>query len=212
MIPVAGYCSRWGHTPKCLHKHNGKPIILRAIEKLKDLGKIIVVVGHKKSLITPILPDYVEVVENRFYLSQNVCGSLLCATRKLTSDKVLVVMGDTVFDKIEVAADSLSKLTFDRYDVMSDESVGVEINSAHYLSKMGYEYGAKWQQFVYLTGNELDLFFDFCMKNHEKFAFEAINYAISEGGIFLVTKTSPRVVEIDTKQDTKKLCLFQRES
>lgn len=208
MIPVAGFCSRWGHRPKCLYEYGGQPIIVRAIERLKHLGKIIVIVGHKKSLITPVLPDYVDVVENRFYLSQNVCGSVLCATKKITSDKVLVVMGDTVFNEIKFSADSLSKLSVDRYNVANDDCVGVDVNDAGYVETMGYQFDKKWQQFVYLTGTELDLFFEFCKKNHEKFAFEAINYAIANGGIFKVIKDSPRIVEIDNKQDTKKLCLL----
>lgn len=83
--------------PKVLHKICGKPMlqhIIRAISSLKEVDKIIVVVGYKKNLIRKILPENVKTAVQRKLLGTadavKSCRSLL---RGYKGD-VLIICGD----------------------------------------------------------------------------------------------------------------------
>jgi len=45
------------YLPKVLHRVSGKEMILWVIDSVKKLGKIFVIVGHKKELVLKILPE-----------------------------------------------------------------------------------------------------------------------------------------------------------
>ena len=71
---------------------------------------------------------------------------------------------------------------------------------------MFYGLKTKWSQLLYLTGNELSLFSDYCSDptNSKSFGFEAVNHVINQGGF--IKQYSPKrgkIIDIDSPKDLK---------
>ena len=101
IIPAAGCGSRLGfNIPKSLIDINGKSIIKRQLDQLKNF-EVRVVVGYKKELMWQELQDFdnVKVYENNNFKSTTVVDSIRLALNDIKDDEdILIVDGDVLFD------------------------------------------------------------------------------------------------------------------
>ena len=66
----------------------------------------------------------------------------------------------------------------------------------------------KWAQITYLTGKELDIFREVCLKSETSqwLGYEALNYVLEKGGkIESVNPRSLKIFEIDFAKDLEKI-------
>lgn len=90
--------------PKCLAPLGGKTLLQRQIDVLRQAGieDITAVVGYRRDAIA--VPGLKMVVNDR-YETTNMVASLFCAESLFAGDRdVLVVYGDTVFERVVLDA------------------------------------------------------------------------------------------------------------
>lgn len=102
MIPAAGLGSRLGHgLPKCMLEIDGKTILTRLVETLREhTDRIHVVVGYREELIIEHCATYhrdVVLVRNTDFRNTNTITSLALGARGLDG-KLLFVDGDTILE------------------------------------------------------------------------------------------------------------------
>lgn len=89
--------------PKPFLKINGKPLIERSIEKLKDSGikEIILVTGHLDYFFEELKKKYSEIrtVKNEEYSVTGSMASFYCSKDLVGDDDILLLEGDLIYEK-----------------------------------------------------------------------------------------------------------------
>lgn len=215
IIPAAGYGSRMkSYGPKSLiNIKNDLSIIdnqLRFVFKYFYEPEVTVVAGYDFRKVENRLKNRpVNIIENKNWEHSNVVSSIHLGLKESSSDNVLIIYGDLVFNAWALKAPfgTYSMLLIDKFGLMKPEEVGcVCVNN--FVVSMMYDLSNKWAQIGYFTGNELDIFCDLCSKaeNENKFGFEMINTTINLGGAF-VPYSPPRmkITDIDSSKDLNKV-------
>jgi len=101
LILAAGRGSRLGKltekVPKCLNIYEGKPLIgyiLEAAERIKEIGKVVIVGGYKSKMLDGIGDT---LVENRDWETTGTFGSMICANEFLSESPTIVCYSDIIF-------------------------------------------------------------------------------------------------------------------
>lgn len=215
IIPAAGGGTRLkNQEPKCLVKINSKDTILsRQLDIIKQvfpINEIILVVGNSSEYIMNNTPDSIIKIENAKWEENNVVKSIGVGLRAATSERLLVVMGDLVFN-IETLAgkfnnESIILGTSDEF--MKTEEVGVISDKKNKLESLMIETPNKWSQIAYFTGNELKQLKELCWKkeNNNLYAFEIINNIVDNGGNFITRfNLNSKCLDIDTNKDLENI-------
>ena len=206
IIPCAGLGYRMKtYGAKCLIKINDETIIDRQVRLFKRYFseyEIILTTGFQDQRVRKNIPSQVKTVYNPYYADTNVLHSIDLALQQVTTDKVIIIYGDLVFNGPILKFDrSLSSIIVNDY--MKDKEVGCIFNESN-LEQVFYNLSNKWAQILYLTGKELEMFKQVASnpENHIKFGFEAINEVVDSGGQFRVQiPQRAKVYDIDFYKD-----------
>jgi len=212
IILGAGMSSRMkSYEPRSLLKLKDGNLIQHQVEAIRSKydGDVILVSGFKTAKILKKTRTFgIKVVENERYQTTNSFESLRLGLAQTDADAVFICHGDLYFD-VDVL-DNIHNSSFivkDTYGQIPAREVGF-IEQAGLVTTLSYGLAEKWGQMLYLTGNELALLREICLKEGHKFErkllFEGINHLIDLGGK-LAVKESPgsKIVEIDTIGDLK---------
>ena len=210
IVPVAGMGHRMkSYGPKCLLSANKKhSIVEQAIENITEVypfAEIMIVVGFEADRVIKTLPKKVRIVENQIYETTNVVESLRLALNNSTTDSVLVVYGDLIFNEsaIEGLDGDCSCAVIDSKRRFKDEEIGVTVVDDK-ITNFAYGLETKWAQIIYLTGNELKLLKEFCFdrKKNKMYPFEIFNMIIDKGGLIkTIENPDMKIREIDSLKD-----------
>ncbi len=197
LIPAAGMGHRMKcYGPKSLIKITPKLTIfqhqLNIIKKtLRNKPNIILVTGFHANKVMNNIPDDIVKLENENYENTNVTRSIGIGLRAITTNHVIIIYGDLIFNKyaLQFPIDDKSRLIIDSSNTMTKDEVGCVIHNK-IIEHVGYDLDNKWAQILYLTGKELRLAQTLCWNPnfYRYFGFEMINEIIKRGGEFKIFK------------------------
>jgi choline kinase len=209
IIPSAGEGRRMkSYGPKSLIDLTRENILqrqIRIINKVLDNVSFIMVAGFDCDKLMDSCPDYFLKLENESYDITNVSRSISLALRAVKTERVLIVYGDLVFNDLALSRmDYSTSCTSASRDEYRQHEVGCIVGADGNMVNMMYDLETKWNQILYLEGNELSLFKKICQerKNKKLFGFEILNKVIDRGGkIKCIVDDLIEVVDIDTSKD-----------
>lgn len=211
VIPAAGMGTRMiTYGAKPLIKLNGRETIisrqLAIIDKVFSNYEVILVAGFQAEKVMNHTPNHIIKVENTEYEKTNVARSIGMGLRAATTDNVVVIYGDLVFNVAALKApfdlDSLLLLC----NSMKKEEVGCILSDGK-VQQLFYGIDEKWAQIMYLTGKELQQFKQLVW-NHDndmRFGFEILNHIIDRGGSFKAYKPkNAQAIDVDASKDIER--------
>lgn len=170
---------------------------------IKIQHEIIIVIGYGAQTVLRKLPHNIVKVENERYETTNVTHSIYLALNACTTDNVLMIYGDLVFNEQTLCLPfNCSWLSTNT--TMSDNEVGCIIDDNQSISNLSYGLNDKWSQIGFFTNKELKLLYNICAKEENKqvFGFEVMNKIIENGGTFKhVRPTNTKINDIDCTKD-----------
>jgi choline kinase len=215
VIPAAGLSTRMKkYGPKSLTQITPRETILdrqiRIIESVFRWYEIILVAGFEHDKLVNTVPSKVKTVYNKHYDTTNVVYSLNLGLNECTTDNVIILYGDLIFNKptISVPFDQESAAVI--ANSMKSEEIGCNINNG-YIEQMFYGIPNKWAQILFLCGKELKLMQNFVSidSNAECYGFEAVNYILRNNGkIRAYQPLKAKALDIDTSLDLKRIPLI----
>ena len=197
---------------KSLIKLDEKTVLEHQLQKIHHTFiqyEIILVIGFEANKVHKHIPKNIKVVVNPHYEKTNVAYSIALGLTEATTQNVLVIYGDLVFNlaalKLPLLNESL--ITIDPSGEMKKDEVGC-VAKNNLLTNMMYGLPEKWGQIMFLTGKELRLFQEIMVFNsmaYKWFGFEVLNQVISEGGRFRTFAPKNAVsIDVDTSKDIHK--------
>tara|TARA_R110002012_G_scaffold319935_2_gene541854 strand:+ start:1558 stop:2259 length:702 start_codon:yes stop_codon:yes gene_type:complete len=209
IIPAAGRGRRMkSYGPKPLINIGSCTILERQIDMVKSIfpnAKFIIIAGFEADKLISSTPKGFINLENELYEQTNVCRSVSIALNAVDTERVLIIMGDLIFnDKALSTLDFHKSCISANIDENRAREVGCIVSADNMLSNMMYDLDLKWNQIIYLQSKELDMFKRICKKrkNSKLFLFEIINKVIDKGGkIKCVVNDQVRVIDVDTSKD-----------
>jgi len=150
-------------------------------------------------------PKNLIKIENENYENTNVVRSIGLGLRAATSENVLVIYGDLVFNEetIKNLKPQCSSLIIDNSSTMKDDEVGCNISN-NYVEQMLPDIENKWAQIAFLIGDELEMFKKICWNRDKShyFGFEAMNEIIEKGGKFKsLSPQGMKITDVDSSKD-----------
>jgi len=167
--------------------------------------EIIMVVGFQAYRVMRDTPNDIIKIENERYEETNVCRSIGMGLRAATTNRVLIMYGDLVFNAatLDVKFNKGSSLIIDSSDTMTPNGVGCTIIDG-LVENVLYELPNKWAQISFFVDKELEMLKQIVWNpdNERLYGFEAINQIITWGGKFrAVLPSGIRVNDIDSSKD-----------
>ena len=205
IIPAAGMGYRMrSYGPKPLIRINQeKTIVQNQIEIIKNNfvnPEIILVCGFEADRVMKNTPTDIIKIENENYEKTNVLRSIGMGLRAATSDRVLIVYGDLVFNNEAIKNLKLENSCIAiEQSYMSDEEVGCNISDG-FVEQLLPDIPNKWAQIMFLMDKELDIFrkVSWDKNKSQYFGFEAINETIEKGGRFKsCTPNKAKITDVD---------------
>jgi len=212
IIPAAGIGTRMrSYGPKPLLKLTSTLDIitnqLNIINNVFTNKEIILVAGFEAVKVFNRTDNYIIKIENERYETTNVVRSLGMGLRAATTDNVVIIHGDLVFNQAflnQCVFGEHSTMVIDRPDgCMSDEEVGCTIFNSK-IEHFCYNLKPKWTQVAFFTKKELKLLQNIAWNKEKErlFHFEALNEIINRGGKFQPLQiTTGNVVDVDSSKD-----------
>ena len=209
IIPAAGMGYRMrSYGPKPLIRINQeKTIVQNQIEIIKNNfvnPEIILVCGFEADRVMKNTPTDIIKIENENYEKTNVLRSIGMGLRAATSDRVLIVYGDLVFNNEAIKNLKLENSCIAiEQSYMSDEEVGCNISDG-FVEQLLPDIPNKWAQIMFLMDKELDIFrkVSWDKNKSQYFGFEAINETIEKGGRFKsCTPNKAKITDVDSSKD-----------
>jgi len=165
--------------------------------------EIILVTGFEAEKLNNRTPHDIIKIENERYETTNVVKSIGIGLNAATSNGVLIVYGDLLFnDKALQIPLNESILVVDNGTMRVDE-IGCRIEN-YYVNILSYDLSPKWAQILFLKGKELEMMRSLCCNklNENLYGFEIINKIIEGGGKFRAYKPEGiKVNDLDTSKD-----------
>jgi hypothetical protein len=213
IIPAAGMGSRMkSYGPKSMLKIKPDVTILDNQLKniYKNLPKVEIIVvhgfeGHRVHREYSNRPN-VKCVANPQYETSNVVNSIGVGLQHITTDRVIVIYGDLVFNShtLQAPFGDDSMVIIDRDNgCMGKDEVGCVVHN-NILSRMMYSLPLKWAQIAYFQSKELGLLRKLCAKPEYGmyFGFEIINMIINNGGVFKTYSSKHnKILDVDSSKD-----------
>ena len=214
VIPAAGIGTRMrSYGPKALMRIDGDTtIISRQISQIKKVlpnSEIILITGYEADKLMNSTPPEIIKVENERFEDTNVARSIGLGLRAASTERVLIIYGDLVFNlaAIDHSYEDKSFVVLAN-GTMREEEVGCVVDDKGNLEHILYELPQKWAQIVYLTGKELKMFqnITWSRQNEKLYGFEVINTIIDKGGRFAsVQPPKILVTDIDSSGDIERV-------
>ena len=212
VIPAAGIGSRMKkYGPKPLIKINNSNNLIdrqfKIIDSVFRWYEIILITGFQHNKIIKHVPSKIKTIYNNDYESTNVIHSINIGLNNCSTDNVIILYGDLVFNKFAINLpfnlESMAVIS----NTMKSEEIGCNITNG-YVEQMFYGINNKWAQILFLQNKELELMKDFASQenNATKYGFEAVNHIISKGGKFkAIQPKQAKIIDIDTSLDLKRI-------
>jgi len=220
IIPIAGIGRRMrSYGPKALIELGGGTTVLQRqldiIQEIYPKSEIILVSGFEHTKIEKFVSNWkhnrvlgskdIVIVENKNYENENVARSISLASSYCRYDKILVIYGDLVFNKVTLAPQFYNTgLLIDTNNDFNKFEVGSIINK-NIINNMEYGLPNKWAHIGYFDRDTLYEFSDICYSNEryaKHYAFEIFNIMINNGKKFeAYYNERMKVVEIDYAKD-----------
>ena len=195
--------------PKSLVQVDQKDTILsrqiKLVNKYFRHNEIILVAGFQHEKLKNKIQNKVKLVVNKNYEDTNVLHSIGLGLNKVTTEKVLIIYGDLVFNKECLILPFYKESSVVLCDYMKSDEVGC-ISNDGILENIFYKLSNKWAQIAYFTGQELEILKQIAKNDSNSmwFGFEAINKIMCAGGIFkTLTPVYGKAVDIDSSYDLK---------
>jgi choline kinase len=202
--------------PKALFALGNQTIIDRQVRTIWNVfpnADIFVVVGFEAEKIREqIKSKYpIRLIYNSLWNDTNVVYSLSMALHACTTDCVLILHGDLVFNEeaIRGITNTKSRALVDIANSFKADEVGLVFNDHDkIITNFSYGLPTKWAQIIYLEGIEKSIL-EKISHDHEMsekwFLYEALNYVIAQGGKFHVHQPiGLKIVEVDTIKDLER--------
>lgn len=210
IIPAAGMGRRMKiYGPKSLVQINDKETILSRqidlVNKCFKRNEIILVGGFQHEKLVNKISSKVKLIFNKDYEKTNVLHSIGLALNKVSTEKVLIIYGDLVFNQDCILLPFNKESAVVVSSTMKSDEVGC-ISNEDMLENIFYKLPNKWAQIAFFTGLELTLLKELAKNpaNNMWFGFEAINDIITSGGTFKTfCPENARAVDIDSSYDLK---------
>jgi len=163
------------------------------------------VTGFESDKLMKNTPDFLVKVENENYEKTNVVRSIGMGLRAATTDKILVIYGDLVFDEEVLINLKLEQscVLVDESGTMGNDEVGCNIHNG-YIEQLLPDMPNKWGQISFFIDKELELLKKITWDRNKShcFGFEAINEIVDRGGRFkAVSPTDTKIIDIDSSKD-----------
>ena len=209
IIPAAGRGRRMkSYGPKPLINIGAYTILERQVDMVRSIlpnARFVIVAGFEADKLMSSTPrDFINL-ENELYDQTNVCRSVSIALNAINAERVLIIMGDLIFNEKTISTLDFHKSCISaNIDENRDREVGCIVSPDNNLSNMMYDLDLKWNQIIYLQSKELDMFKTICKKrkNSKMFLFEIINKVIDKGGkIKCIVNDEVKVIDVDTSKD-----------
>ena len=167
--------------------------------------EVILVTGFQSYRVMRDTPDDIIKIENERYEDTNVCRSIGMGLRAATTNRVLIIYGDLVFNSatLDVKFNKGSSVIIDSSNTMTNNEVGCRITNG-YVDQILYELPHRWAQISFFVDKELEMLKQITWNpDHERlYGFEAINKIIDGGGKFrAIFPNGIRVNDIDSSTD-----------
>ena len=212
IIPAAGIGTRMrSYGPKSLLKLTETlDIITNQINIINNIflnKEIILVVGFEGTKVMNKTPNDIIKIENERYEETNIVRSIGMGLRAATTDNVIIIHGDLVFDQAfltQCVFDNHSTIVIDRPDGrMGKDEVGCTVLHDR-IEHFCYNLLPKWAQVSFFVKRELKLLQGIAWNKEKErlFSFEALNEIITKGGRLcpLFIKRG-NVIDIDSSKD-----------
>ena len=213
IIPAAGEGTRMkSYGPKSLIKLCDDYTLIENqlyfINKTFKQCEIILVAGFEAKRVIEKTPSNIIKVVNKNYNETNVIKSIGLGLKRATTDNILVVYGDLVFNQFTLKAPLGidSALLIDPSGLMGNDEVGCIIQN-RMVQQVMYDLPNKWAQISYFTGKEAEMLRHFCNNPHFEmyFGFEIINMILNQGGTFTTySHKKMMVTDVDSSKDIEK--------
>ena len=174
----------------------------------KNRCEIIMVVGFQKEKFSNSKKN-MKIVYNDDYANNNVTKSIGIGLQHATTNNVIVIYGDLVFNinTFNAPFGYYSMLIIDKAGTMPQKQVGCTINK-NIIEQVMYDLPNKWGQIAFFTGYELEVLKTLCAnKKYDKyFGFETINEIIERDGVFVACSPKDmKIIDIDSSKDILKI-------
>jgi choline kinase len=171
-------------------------------------SEIIMVAGFEAEKLMDSTPNNIVKIHNEGYRDTNVSRSIGLGLRAATSDRVLIVYGDLVFNNEALQIPLKESCIVASENIMSSNEVGCVVDNNGYVENLMYDLPTKWAQITFLTGKELKLTqqLTWNRENDNLYGFEILNKVIDNGGRLL--SISPHNIianDIDSFKDLKSI-------
>jgi choline kinase len=178
---------------------------LNIIDQKFRYYEIILVVGFQAFRIMKETPQDIIKIENERYEETNICRSIGMGLRAATTNRVLIINGDLVFNSaaLNVKFNQGSALLIDTSHTMTPNEVGCTVTNK-YVDQVLYELEHPWSQISFFVGKELEMLKQMTWEpeNERLYTFEIINRIIDMGGKFkAMMPPGIRSNDIDTSKD-----------
>lgn len=193
--------------PKSLLKlRNGESILERQLSLIDDAFnsyEVILVTGYQAEKVMNATPRHVVKIENTDYKTTNIVRSIGLGLRAATTDNVVILHGDVVFNKQCLRAPfDLDSFAIISQSLKTDE-VGCTVNNGM-VEHIFYDLPLHWSQIIYLTGKDLNIFSKIVWnkENSHLYHFEVLNECIDKGAkIKAIAPRGAVSVDVDTSKD-----------
>lgn len=182
------------------------------IQERFSSSSIVLVCGYEAEKVMGAAPKEVIKVENEKYAENNIVRSLAMGLRCCSSDKVVFIYGDLLFNTATFMNAGLdrSTLILDNAKLFSKDSVGCTYDEHGIAEQVLYELPDKWAQIAMFCGKELDILKSIAWNRiHDRwFGWEAINAVINKGGkLYCERVQGMKAMDIDCSRDLKNIGL-----
>ena len=211
VIPAAGAGTRMlTYGAKSLIKlQSGHTVLSKQIgliDKIFPQYEIVLVTGFQAERVMNAAPNHIIQIQNPYYEDTNVVYSIGLGLRAATTDNVIILYGDLVFnyEALRVPFDHESALIV--CDTMKADEVGCVINNGM-IHQVFYGLPNKWAQISYFTGSALAALRKqaWDIGNKKCFAFEIINNMLDKNiPIRALTPKNAHAIDIDTSKDIER--------
>jgi len=183
---------------------------LTIINKVFSSPEIILVTGFEADKVMNNTPYGIIKIENEKYEETNGIRNLGLGLRACTTNKVIVINGDALFNEATLGNAKFSNksvVLVDNKIKNNSEDVGCTIDN-NKIEYMMYGLEHPWQHILYLTGDELKAIHNIAWNKNKAnlFIWEAINHIILAGGQFTAQYPEEmRVLNIKSSTEIQKL-------
>ncbi len=177
---------------------------LNIIRKTFINCEIILITGFESEKLMRQTPNDIIKIKNERFEETNVMKSIGIGLHAATTDNILIVYGDLVFNQqaLQIPIKE-SAIVIDK-NTMTTNEVGCNVNNDGYVEYLMYDRPNKWAQIILLKGRELDLMREMAWEkdNDNLYGFEVLNSIIEKGGRFkAIVPSGIKANDIDSSKD-----------